>query len=148
MPDYVSPDTGRRLREAGLVWYPAVGDWALFEWYGCNGVPEIGFVDDLLNRGIVHLRGWFSTWQGERRADGITVPWVDAPWPPCTWLPTTGQLLEILKSGGLCPQMAWLDKWVVLFRTSKAGWLTVACDRPAEALAEAWLRVQAQEVQP
>ncbi len=143
MPDHVSPDTGRRLRDAGLAWQPAIGDWAAFQWYGSKGVPEIGLVDELHDGGIVHLRSWFSTWQGERRADGINVPQVDGPWPACTWLPSTGQLLDLLVEIGANPSMDWLadqHEWGVM----TTSWAHYHVSR-LEALAEAWLRVHDQK---
>ncbi len=73
--DHVTPETGRALRDAGLVWKPAVGDWV---WHD----GESTLVCDHWDDGVEFCE--------ERSADMAD----------CLWLPTAGQLMRELANRG------------------------------------------------
>lgn len=81
-PDHVSPELGAKLKAASLQWEPAVGDWVV---YGLSQtICLVAAVEEWDNvpTGNVELAG-----------DGM---WMLEPASDCTWLPTTGQLLQEL----------------------------------------------------
>ncbi len=143
MPDHVSPDTGRQLREAGLHHEWQIGDWCCFDSEGRMLVACVfGFSP---RNALADPPAWFLRVSVPADTVGSYGRWLPRleEDTKCVWLPTTGQLLVALGVGVRASRLSY-GWYVTDWRNNK--YETENKSLP-EALAEAWLRVQAQEVQ-
>ncbi len=139
MADHVSPDTGRRLREAGMRHEWQQGDWTWVELHARNGVDK----DILWGGEALVVKESYGDLTVVRPPDKPYTTW-GTPFRHCTWLPTTGQLLGALERAKIFHS----------FRRGRGGWevrswggyklIFVHASLP-ETLAEVWLRVHGKK---
>lgn len=98
--DLVLPPTARRLMEAGLLWEPGIGDWAVVigALHASEGAGSLWLVMGILPEQIPSPHG---TGRQLRLVDsaGRWAP-VQLALEHCTWLPTAGQLRTWLRARG------------------------------------------------
>ncbi len=160
--DRVSCETAVRLRNAGLVWQPAVGDWV----YGrCSRAGKHWNPDLWKGVGTIVLAEQPDDDDPEVRLmiSKVTPPpfSTDKGWSAyfapseLVWLPSTGQLLAVFRAEHPAGILALVDTFTdgrvyaqVRWHGDNHEWVhTHACgSSEVEALADAWLRVR--EVQP
>ena len=142
--DVVTPATARRLRRAGLVWEPQMGDWCIVmggEHLG-EGQPGLWLVAALAPAaGLVGVMDAAGEW-----------PMARVPAFECVWLPSAGKLKTWLRAHGYRVATGEADPATLgtgprhvcrLTRPGDAAPIQTDGSSEAEAVAEAVLRVLA-----
>ena len=108
-PDHVSPELGAKLKAANLQWEPAEGDWCY-----CEG-GLVGVVWSIRRELYMSGPGPAQLRVSVPMSGGSTLPRMETA-SRCTWLPTTGQLMQELEKRdcGSMPSRG-IDKWVVSY---------------------------------